>query len=183
MADTGEVSGIREDAFERLYAEHAQALFGFLRYRTNDPVLAEDLLADTYERVLRARRRFDPRKASEKTWLYKIALNCLSDHRRRRAAESRALELVATSSGQESIDDHWTDDQSELIDELAGGFSEDDLLSRSLGLLQGPEREAIALRFGADLSIAEIASVTGEQFTTIEARVYRALRKLRDALS
>ena len=33
------------------------------------------------------------------------------------------------------------------------------------------------------LSIAEIAKLTGEQFTTIEARVYRALRKLRAALS
>lgn len=187
MADTGEVGGIRQDAFERLYAEHAQALFGFLRYRTNDPVLAEDLLADTYERVLRARRRFDPRKASEKTWLYTIALNCLSDHHRRRAAEGRALELVATSPGQESVDDRWASDQTELIDEIAGGehdgLIERDLLSRSLSLLGGPEREAIALRYGADLSIAEIADLTGERSATIEARVYRALRKLRDALS
>lgn len=99
MADTGGVEGLRNDAFERLYAEHAQALFGFLRYRTNDPALAEDLLADTYERVLRARRRFDPRKASEKTWLYTIALNCLTDHSRRRATESRALEHIATTPG------------------------------------------------------------------------------------
>ncbi len=99
MADTGGVEGLRNDAFERLYAEHAQALFGFLRYRTNDPVLAEDLLADTYERVLRARRRFDPRKASEKTWLYTIALNCLTDHSRRRATESRALEHIVSDPG------------------------------------------------------------------------------------
>jgi RNA polymerase sigma-70 factor, ECF subfamily len=187
MVDTGEVSGIREDAFERLYAEHAQGLYGFLRYRTNDPVLAEDLLADTYERVLRARRRFDPRKASAKTWLYTIALNCLSDHHRRRAAEGKALELVATTPGQESLDDRWASDQTELIDEIADRerdeLSERDLLSRSLALLQGSEREAIALRFGADLSIAEIADLTGEQFTTIEARVYRGLRKLRAELS
>ena len=43
---------MRDDAFERLYAEHAQALFGFLSYRTGDRVLAEDLLADTFERAL-----------------------------------------------------------------------------------------------------------------------------------
>ena len=102
MADTGDVNGTSDEAFERLYTEHAQALFGFLAYRTGDPTLAEDLLADTYERVLRARRRFDPRRASEKTWLYTIALNCLSDHRRRRTSEGRALELVATSPGLES---------------------------------------------------------------------------------
>ena len=38
----------------------------------------------------RARRRFDPRRASEKTWLYTIALNCLSDHHRRGVPAGRA---------------------------------------------------------------------------------------------
>jgi Sigma-70 region 2 len=53
---------MRDDRFEQLYTEHAQGLFGFLSYRTGDHVLAEDLLADTFERALRARRRFDPRE-------------------------------------------------------------------------------------------------------------------------
>ncbi|MBA3328572.1 MAG: RNA polymerase, partial [Solirubrobacterales bacterium] len=65
---------MREGDFERLYAEHAQPLFGFLAYRTGDRALAEDLLADTFEAAYRARRRFDRRKASERTWLYAIAL-------------------------------------------------------------------------------------------------------------
>src|SRR5579871_3689704 len=88
----------RDDAFERIYAEHAQALFSFLRYRTGDRMLAEELLADTCERALRALGRFDRRKASEKTWLYAIALNCLNDHLRRRATEGRALERIASDS-------------------------------------------------------------------------------------
>lgn len=187
MADTGDVNGTSDEAFERLYTEHAQALFGFLAYRTGDPTLAEDLLADTYERVLRARRRFDPRRASEKTWLYTIALNCLSDHHRRRTSEGRALELVARSPGLESSDERFHSEQSDLLEEIAlhehGDLAGGDLLSRSLALLEGPEREAIALRFGADLSVAEIARLTGERNATIEARVYRALRKLREALA
>ena len=60
--------------FTRLYAEHAQSLYAFLSYRTGDRVLAEDLLADTFERVLRSRRGYDPRRGSERTWLYTIAL-------------------------------------------------------------------------------------------------------------
>src|ERR1039457_3028862 len=90
------MQAMRDDAFERLYTEHAQALYAFLSYRSGDRVLAEDLLADTFERALRARRRFDPRKASEKTWLYAIALNCLRDHARRRSTEGRALERIAS---------------------------------------------------------------------------------------
>src|SRR5918912_1801655 len=83
---------MRIEEFERLYVEHAEPLLAFLVYRTGNRVLAEDLLADTFERVLRARRRFDPRKASEKTWLYSIALNLVRDSARRQAAEARALE-------------------------------------------------------------------------------------------
>lgn len=53
--------------FEQLYADHAQPLFAFLMYRTGDRALAEDVVADTFERALKARLRFDRRRASEKT--------------------------------------------------------------------------------------------------------------------
>ena len=161
---------MRDDTFEQLYAEHAQALFAFLSYRTGDRAIAEDLLADTFERALRARRRFDPRKASEKTWLYAIALNCLRDNARRRSTEVRALERMASGPSRGSTG---------AMDEV----SDRDLINRSLAVLTEEEREAIALRFGADLSIPEIAKLTGERLTTMEGRVYRALRKLREAMN
>jgi len=171
----------RDDAFERLYAEHAQGLFAFLRYRTGDTTLAEELLADTCERALRARRRFDPRKGSAKTWLYAIALNALHDHARRRAGEGRALERVAAGP------DFGPGGELEEIDELADRELDDvadrDQLERSLATLSGEEREAISLRFGADLTVPEIAKLTGEPLTTVESRVYRALDKLREAMS
>jgi RNA polymerase sigma-70 factor, ECF subfamily len=171
------VRGFRDDRFERLYAEHSQGLFAFLRYRTGDSALAEDLLADTCERVLRSRRRFDSRKGNAKTWFYAIALNCLHDHVRRRAGESRALEQVAAGAFPAS--------EFEEIDYLANpeldGLADGDLLERSLAALSGPEREAISLRYGAELTVAEIAKLTGEPLTTIESRVRRALEKLRVA--
>jgi RNA polymerase sigma-70 factor (ECF subfamily) len=160
---------MRDEQFERLYADHAQALFGFLSYRTGDRVLAEDLLADTFERALRARRRFDPRKASEKTWLYAIALNLLRDSARRRAAEGRALERVTSG-----LAPGPSGDMEEVSDR--------DLISRSLSVLSEEEREAIALRFGADLTVPEIAKLIREPLTTVEGRVYRALRKLREEI-
>jgi RNA polymerase sigma-70 factor (ECF subfamily) len=160
---------MRDEPFERLYAAHAQALFGFLSYRTGDRVLAEDLLADTFERALRARRRFDPRRASEKTWLYAIALNCLRDNARRRSTEARALERMASGPSPGSTGE-------------MGEVSDRDLISRNLAVLSDEEREAIALRFGADLTVPEIAKLTGEPLTTMEGRLYRALRKLREAM-
>src|SRR5215212_10813236 len=85
---------MRDKDFERLYADEAPGLFSFLAYRTGDRALAQDLVADAFERVLRARTRFDRRRGSEKTWLYAIALNVLRDHVRRNAAEARALSRI-----------------------------------------------------------------------------------------
>jgi RNA polymerase sigma factor (sigma-70 family) len=160
---------MRAEEFERLFEEHAQPLLAFLAYRTGDRVLAEDLVADTFEKVLRSRRRFDPRRGSEKTWLYTIALNTLRDHARRRSAEARALQRVRRA----------TPDGTEADLEAAG--TQGDLMA-ALRRLSEEEREALALRFGADLTVPEIARITREKTTTVEGRVYRGLRKLRDML-
>jgi RNA polymerase sigma-70 factor (ECF subfamily) len=165
----GIISRVRDDDFERLYAAQAEPLLGFLVYRTGDRAMAEDLLSDTFERVLRTRFRFDPRKSSEKTWIYTIALNLLRDQARRHAAEERALERApspTSGSGRAAVD---------LIDER-------DELRRALGQLTKEEREAVALRYGADLTVPEIGRVTGEKVSTVEGRVYRGLRKMRDQL-
>jgi RNA polymerase sigma-70 factor, ECF subfamily len=159
---------MRDDEFERLYAEEAPGLFSFLAYRTGDRALAEDLLADAFERALRARGRFDRRRGSKRTWLYAIALNALRDHARRAAAEGRALERIG--------------EPQEVTEDAFGEVDERDRLARVLGVLSAEEREAIALRFGADLTVPEIAGLLGERLSTVEGRVYRALRKLRDAL-
>jgi RNA polymerase sigma-70 factor (ECF subfamily) len=55
-------------------------------------------------------------------------------------------------------------------------------VQRALAALSGEEHDAIALRFGADMTVPEMARVLGEPLTTVEGRVYRALRKLRDEL-
>jgi RNA polymerase sigma factor (sigma-70 family) len=159
---------MRDDEFERLYAEHAQPLFGFLVYRTGDRALAEDLVADTFERALRARLRFDRRRGSQKTWLYAIALNCMRDHVRRSQAEGRAVERVEAAAGALAPAEGL---------ELA---EHRDAVQRALSFLSAEEREAVALRYGADLTVPEIAKVLGQPLTTVEGRVYRALRKLRD---
>lgn len=162
---------MRQAEFERLYAEQAQGLFAFLVYRTGDATLAEDIMADTFEAAYRARRRFDRRRASERTWLYAIALNRLRDHARRAAAEARALERVAGEAS-----------SSPAPDMAFEATEARDRVLRSLSVLSDQEREAIALRFGAQLTLKEIATALDQPMTTVEGRVYRALRKLREEL-
>ena len=157
---------MRDEDFERLYAAEAQGLFGFLAYRTGDRALAEDLLADTFERALRSRKRYDRRRGPAKAWLYAIALNLLRDHARREAAAERALQRTGPAAG--------------AVDPPA--VEERDAVQRALRVLSPEEREAIALRFGAELTVPEMAEALKEPLTTVEGRVYRALRKLRAEL-
>jgi RNA polymerase sigma factor (sigma-70 family) len=158
---------MRDADFERLYEAEAQNVYGFLAYRTGDRALAEDLLADTFERALRSRRKYDARKGTQRSWLYAIALNLLRDHARRAAAESRAVERVGVPEG---------------VPSGLGAVEDREALRRAMETLAEEEREAIALRFGADMTVPEIAAVLGQPLTTVEGRVYRALRKLRERL-
>lgn len=160
---------MRRESFERLYAEHAGPLLGFLIYRTSDRPLAEDLLADTFERAIRARLRFNRRKASEKTWLYSIALNCLRDHNRREGAEHRALERVAAG-------------ETGTTRGPAAAVEARDAVSRGLETLSEEEQDALALRYGAELTVPEIAKLTGIRQSTARGRIYGAMGKLRDEL-
>lgn len=160
---------MRDADFDRLYRREAPGLYGFLAYRTGDRALAEDLLADTFERALRARRGYDRRRGTERNWLYAIALNLLRDHARRAATEGRAVDRVRSGAPAST--------ESE-----AEGVERRDELARAMATLADEEREAIALRFGAELTVPEMAALLGLPLSTVEGRVYRALRKLRQRL-
>src|SRR6476469_4920399 len=90
---------MKPEAFDRLFYEHAPPLLAFLTYRLGDRPAAEDVLADTFERALRKRSLFDPRRGDPKSWLYSIALNIVRDRARRALVEQRAL--ARSVSGQQ----------------------------------------------------------------------------------
>jgi RNA polymerase sigma-70 factor, ECF subfamily len=161
---------MREKDLDRLFDEHAEPLLKFLIYRTGDRALAEDIVADTCERALRKLSLFDRARGTEKAWLYTIATNLLRDGARKREVEERAYASAYVPAFAGAHD---------------GGLSRFEsrtTVMEALEALSAEEREAVALRFGADLTVPEMAKVLDEPLTTVEGRVYRALRKLRSQL-
>lgn len=153
--------------FGRVYEEHVWRVYGFLAYRLGDRDGAEDLTQGTFERALRAWSRFDPRRASERTWLMAIAHNLLIDHHRRdRMVPVETIDervLPATAGPEErSIG------SAELVEALAA--------------LSDRDREVIALRFGGDLTGPEIAETLGLSLANVQQILSRSLRKLRSLL-
>jgi RNA polymerase sigma factor (sigma-70 family) len=150
--------------FARVYEEHVWRVYAFLAYRLRDRDTAEDLTQATFERALRAWGRFDPRRASENTWLLAIARNLLIDHHRR-----------DRSSCFEPIDER-------VAPTIAGPeerFATAPELIGALAQLPKRDREVLALRFGGDLTGPEIAALLELSLANVQQILSRSLRKLR----
>jgi len=159
---------VRDSDFEHLVRRHSQDLYAFLLYRTGNHHVAEELVGDTLERAYRSRERYDHRRASEKTWLIAIALNRWRDILRRDGSERAALERVAAGTSETNAGMDAIDRRRALLDGLAG--------------LPEAEREVVALSYGADLTAKQVAEVLELPLPTVQGRLYRGLRHLRDAL-
>lgn len=157
----------RHTEFARVYEEHVWRVYGFIAYRMADRHRAEDLTQVTFERALRAWSRYDPRRASERTWLLAIAHNVLvDDHRRRRPVVVDTIDerQMPVAVGPEER----MNGAPELLDALA--------------TLPDRDREVLALRYGGDLSGPEIAELTGLSLANVHQIISRSLRTLRRLL-
>jgi RNA polymerase sigma-70 factor (ECF subfamily) len=151
-------------SFATTAEEHLDDVYGYLVYLTRDRSLAEDLTADTFEKALRLWRRFDPSRASARTWLCQIArttaLDWFRSEERRQKREQRAAVPDASDGG------------------LSPGLSPE--LEAALRELSAGEREVIALRVLLDLDGEEAARVLGISPTAVSTRLSRALKKLEE---
>lgn len=158
-----------QETLRRVYREHVDAVYGFLAYSVGRDT-AEDLTATTFERVIKHWQRYDASRASERTWILTIARNALIDHYRRSGPHQHTSSIDAHPALAESL----ADQRDPIADALSA-----DAFAQWLAELDGREREIVALRYGADLSAAEIAA----QLDLTEANVHqiasRGIRKLR----
>jgi RNA polymerase sigma-70 factor (ECF subfamily) len=154
--------------FADVYDDHVWAVYGYLAYRTSSRHDAEDLTQHAFERALRAYHRFDPMRASERTWLLAIAGNLLIDHHR--SARRRQTEELADDSAMAPPP------------ALPRGALEPEV-EAALGDLSVRAREVLALRFGADLTGAEIGELLDLSLANVQQILSRSLRQLRGVLS
>jgi RNA polymerase sigma-70 factor (ECF subfamily) len=154
-------------SFATTAEEHLDDVYAYLVYLTRDRSLAEDLVADTFEKALRSWRRFDACRGSARTWLCQIArttaLDWFRSEDRRQKREHRAAEP-------------------EQVDAVfAEGLSPD--LEAALAELSAGEREVIAHRILLELDGDEAARVLGISPTAVSTRLSRALTKLEEKVS
>src|SRR5262245_56608891 len=158
-------------AVARLFDEHVWDVYGFVAYRIGDRAEAEDVTQQTFERALKAWRRFDPARAQARTWLLAIARNLVVDHYRRDRSKLHRP-IGEGGVGEEQL-------PSEAGPETAGLSPE---LAAALETLSQRDREVLALRFGGDLRGPEIAEMLDVSLANVQQILSRSLRKLRAEL-
>jgi RNA polymerase sigma-70 factor (ECF subfamily) len=154
------------------YAAHGEEIYRYLRFQCDSADLAEDLVAETFLRAVRAEERFDPARASARTWLYRIARNVLRDHQRaervRRHVPVEALRDVAIDAP--SAEERLL--RQERVMRLLDGVAS----------LPETDRELLGLHYGGGLGLHEIAALQGLRPGAVRSRLWRALGRLREAL-
>jgi RNA polymerase sigma-70 factor, ECF subfamily len=153
--------------FQAAAEAHLDDVYAYLSYLTGSRQLAEDLTSATFEKALRIWRRFDPRRASARTWLCQIARTTALDHfraeeRRRRREEAYAAEEPPAG------------------EPLAEGLSPE--LEAALRSLTAAEREVIALRVLLELDGPTAARLLGISPTACSTRLSRALHRLEELM-
>src|ERR1700730_16066491 len=156
-----------QQQLERLYKSSRDDVYAYVASVLRDQGAAEDVTALAFERAFRRRRLFDPRRGSERAWLFGIARNAALDELRRRKRSTPSV-------------------LAQPADVEAEGEQFEAVLRRTtvlgaLAALPPRERELIALKFHAGLSNADIARVLGVSESNAGTLLHREITKLRKA--
>jgi RNA polymerase sigma-70 factor (ECF subfamily) len=163
-------------AFERLYAKHRAGLYRYLMRHTRDADAANDLFQETWSRVIANRDRYQPR-ARFQTFLFTLARNCFIDHYRRGKARGVGATVELADAEELLVSSEESGPEARL--EQANNTSR---YRAALAALPAEQRDVYLLHEESELSLEEIASVTGVGVETAKSRLRYAVSKLKQAL-
>ncbi len=166
------------EAFAALFEPLRPQVFA-IAARTVGPVDAEDAVMNTFLKAWKALPGFG-RRASLKTWLYRIAHNCSLDLIRARERRHETA-FPETEDGRSALD-NVADASMPAPDAAAEQGETAAGVQRALANLPDPLRIALLLRYSDGLSYSEIAAATGATMGTVMSRLFYGKQRLRKLL-
>lgn len=137
----------------RWYEQHKNGIFRYVLSLTQDPYLAEDVLHDTFVKLMS--KGFQCAPGKEQAWLYRIARNLCYDQLRRSKREQGFVAAPA-----------YSDERLEYIELIS--------------CLSPLEREIVTLKIIGGLTHGEIGIVLGISHRAAQKRYERAINTLRE---
>ena len=156
-----------EERFKAFYERTSRPLWAYLSRLTGDRTAADDLVQESYYRLLRVKLP-EVCEAQLKSYLFRIATNLVRDEWRQRK----------TRPAFASSDDVDIDRDIPVKAPQADAHEKQSLLSRAMARMKPRERELLLLAYVEGSTHREISEVSGLKENSIRPLLLRARRKL-----
>ena len=160
------------EEFEQVYLRNVDVLMGYFARRCREPQTVADLTSETFVRAMEGFAGFDPRRGSDRAWLFGIATRVFARYCDQSAG---GRDAVARLGGHRPLDEDEIEELAERID----GEREGAALMRRCAQLPAVERAAIELVDLEGLSPMEAALALGVSRAAFRKRLSRARSRLR----
>lgn len=169
-------------AFDLLLERHGASVLNFIKKLLNSNLrAAEDILQEVFIKVIEKKNTYESGRKFT-TWLYTIARNrCIDYLRVEQKRKHTSLDYNPYKYGEEGFvlldtigDKSHNQEQNVMNDEIRK------ILDGGVESLKDEMREAFLLREIEDMSLTEIAAITGAPLSTVKSRLryaYKSLRK------
>ena len=155
-----------EAALAEIHERYYTPLYRYISFRVHDLQTAEDLTSELFYRFLRAIREKSAPQNTLRGWLYAVASNILKEHYRKNAC----------------IDFHDLDesisDQTEQLDQQLQQKITVENLQENMTNLTKDQQNVLALRFGFEMPIREVAIQMNKSEGSVKMLQVRAIATL-----
>lgn len=161
-----------QEAVMQIYERYFTPLYQFIRLRTDDAQLAEDIASDVFVIFVRSLRGNSAPRHSLRGWLFRVARNELTRQwgRKQRMPTATLDEWVPAPAEE-------TDPELTFIRALNV-----ERARQAMHMLVPEQQEVLVLRFGQNLSLEETADVMDKSVSAVKSLQFRAVNTLRQIL-
>jgi RNA polymerase sigma-70 factor (ECF subfamily) len=164
------------EGFGKLYDQYYSQIFNYVLRRVANIEIAQDITSEAFFKALNNLRQFHWRNVPFSSWLYRIAINQITDYFRKGKQEMFSLEEIP-----DSITPSNPSIESEVLEAEEELRRHEDflLLHENISKLPIKYQDVITLRFFENKQIKEIGEILGKREGTIKSLLHRGLKKLK----
>lgn len=170
-----------EEALRELISLHKTPLYRFIYRYVLDRGESDDLVSQVFIRAWNNRPGYKPGKAQFSTWLFTIAMNLCRDHARKKKRHPADF-AAGSSDGNEFLLTQSKGGHESSSAEIATGRDDLRNLQKAISQLPHALHTALILHSIEGYSQNETAKILGCSVKTVEMRIYRARKLLRQKL-